>query len=297
MRDLLPIHQAIDFIEAHLQDEITVGEMANAAGYSLYHFIRTFNQVVWHTPYDYLIRRRLCEAARDLIARNRRVLDIALNYRFNNHETFSRAFKRLFGIQPIQWRERAVIPPHALMPALSLAYLEHIHRPDFQRPRLMTVEPRHLAGLMTALAGQPDVAAQLWRDLGQALQSNLPELPGQGYFAVTSYLNQQSKGAYYLVACELASLEKYPPMLVSQTLPAGDYICITHHAPLISLSHTLAYLYHTWLPKARLQPAYPIEIVAHGAIPPWRESPEQVEIWLPVEHKEIDGQYYPNKGV
>lgn len=59
MRDLLAVYQAIQLIEARLRDGLSVSEMAAAAGYSLYHFIRVFNQVVWHTPYDYLMRRRL----------------------------------------------------------------------------------------------------------------------------------------------------------------------------------------------------------------------------------------------
>ena len=62
-----PIFQAIEFIESHLQEDITVAQIADAAGYSLFHFMRKFNQMVHHTPYDYLIRRRLTEAAKALI--------------------------------------------------------------------------------------------------------------------------------------------------------------------------------------------------------------------------------------
>jgi AraC-like DNA-binding protein len=56
--------QAIDFIEAHLRADVTVGDVAAAVSYSVYHFCRTFNQVTHYTPYDYLMRRRLAEAAR-----------------------------------------------------------------------------------------------------------------------------------------------------------------------------------------------------------------------------------------
>ena len=116
---LQAIHTALQYIEDHLHDEIAVADIAAATGYSLYHFIRTFNQAVHHTPYDYLMRRRLSEAACALLDSDDRIIDIALDYQFNNHETFSRAFKRMFDTQPSQWREVGRIPRRSLMPALK----------------------------------------------------------------------------------------------------------------------------------------------------------------------------------
>ena len=92
---LQAICAAIQFIESHLCDPITVADAAAAAGYSLYHFIRSFNQMVQHTPYDYLMRRRLAVAACELLETERRVIDIALYFQFNNHETFTRGFRRV----------------------------------------------------------------------------------------------------------------------------------------------------------------------------------------------------------
>jgi AraC family transcriptional regulator len=282
MRDLLPIYQAIEFIEAHLQDKVTVSDMACAAGYSLYHFIRAFDQAVWHTPYDYLMRRRLSEAAHALIASGRRVLDIAVDYQFNNHETFSRAFKRMFGAQPVQWRERGIIPRCALLPAISLAYLEHIQAPGFKRPQRVMMPPRCLAGLMTALTGRPEAAAQLWRALKRVKFSPMPELKAPGFFGVTSYLDEQGEQAYYLAAREIDTVENAGPGLACQVLPGGEYICTAHQGPLAALPFTQAFLYHTWLPKAGLQPACSIEIAAFGAVPPGANPLSQVELWLPV---------------
>ena len=45
---LQAIDAAIQFVENRLRDPITVADIAAAAGYSLYHFIRTFNQIVQH---------------------------------------------------------------------------------------------------------------------------------------------------------------------------------------------------------------------------------------------------------
>lgn len=290
MRDLRPIHAALVFIESRLQEEVTVAEIAEAAGYSLYHFIRVFNQAVQHTPYDYLMRRRLSAAAQELQSSDRRVYDIALDYCFNNHETFSRAFKRLFGMQPVQWREHGIIPRRSLMPTLSYEYLQHINAPKFQRPRRMVSPECRLVGLMAPLAAPPQASARLWQDLGQVAPACRWENGPQNYFGVTAFLDEQGERAYYLAACEQEAGKPTVPMLADQRLPAGDYLCIVHFAPLADVPLTLTYLYHTWLPKARLELAYPLEIVAFGNQPPWEELPEQVEVWLPVRRKQAAGR-------
>ena len=128
------IYSAIEFIEKHLRDEVSVGDIATSAGYSLYHFIRVFNQIVHHSPYDYLMRRRLSEAALELLASERRIIDISLDYCFQNHETFSRAFKRMFAMQPSQWRLKENAQNSLLLPCLTMEYLRHINKKDFLYP-------------------------------------------------------------------------------------------------------------------------------------------------------------------
>ena len=258
MPDLPPIHRAIEFIEAHLRAEITVADMAAAAGYSLYHFIRTFNQITFFTPYEYLMRRRLSAAAGDLFSSNKRVIDIAIEYRFNNHETFTRAFKRMFAMQPSQWRELPAIPRRATLPPLTLAHLEHFHRPDFTRPQLLDMPERRLAGLMIRLSGEPGQIPQVWEDLQKALH-NTSDLPKKtGFFAVTTHFETPPGASFYLAAIELTT--PTPPTLVSQVLPAGRYLCSHHPGCAATVPITLDFLYHIWLPKAGLRPALPLEI-------------------------------------
>ena len=64
MADIGLMLQAIEFIEAHLKDDISVADIAASVSFSLYHFSRTFSRVTRYSPYDYLMRRRLTEAAR-----------------------------------------------------------------------------------------------------------------------------------------------------------------------------------------------------------------------------------------
>jgi len=135
-----PIHAALEFIEENLRNEISVGDIAASAGYSLYYFIRRFNQTVHYSPYDYLMRRRLSEAACELLSTDRRILDISLDFCFHHHETFSRAFKRMFTTQPSQWRANRNMHEKVLLPALTRDYLVHINRKDFLPPSRTVVD-------------------------------------------------------------------------------------------------------------------------------------------------------------
>ncbi len=282
MRDLEPIYRAIEFIEAHLCEDVTVADMASAAGFSLYHFIRTFNRVTRHTPYGYLMRRRMAEAARKLVSSDSRVVEIALDYQFNNHESFSRTFKRMFGLQPVQWRERRILPPHVLIPAFTYAYLNHINHPSFQSPNLTVCHQRNITGLMTSLKNQPEAGDQVWRVLGNFFSCK-PERQDHTFYGVTSHVEAQEDSIFYFAGFETKHQETVEPVFASRVLPAAEYISVNHLAPLADLPLTWTYLYHTWLPKAGLKPAFPLEIASFGAVPPCCKALTEVELWLPVK--------------
>ena len=276
---LRSIYTAIEFIENHLKEDITVADIAAAAGYSLYHFIRTFNQVVRHTPYDYLIRRRLTEAARDLVDSDSRILDISLEYRFKNHETFSRAFKRMFGIQPGQWRERGFIHHHFQMPKLSLAYLSYISQEESLRAELVERDEITLLGLMSQ---DRKYLPRLWTSLEQALiEFQLPEAP-RSFYRVSSQLQNLARSSFYFVGVETSHPESHPPPWVTQTLPQGKYARFSHQGPSAQLPLLMAYVQHTWLPQSDYRLAHPIEIVCCESIQ-GHGSDSDRDIYIPVE--------------
>jgi AraC family transcriptional regulator len=100
------INCAIDHIEKSLAQPLTIRETAQAAGYSRFHFDRLFLAMTGETPGRYIRKRRLTEAARELVTSRKRLLDIALDYQFDSQEAFTRAFKRMFRISPGAYRRR-----------------------------------------------------------------------------------------------------------------------------------------------------------------------------------------------
>lgn len=87
------------YIEAHLTEPLTVGELAKEAGYSQYHFMRIFKVHTHMTVGEYLCRRRLIKAAESILA-GQRIVDAAVTYGWESHSGFTKAFKREFGFCP-----------------------------------------------------------------------------------------------------------------------------------------------------------------------------------------------------
>jgi AraC-like DNA-binding protein len=88
------------YVTAHLQDPITASDLAKAVGYSQYHATRLFKTETGLSPFEYIRRERLLHSARALRKGGSRVMDVALDFVFDSHEGFTRAFANAFGITP-----------------------------------------------------------------------------------------------------------------------------------------------------------------------------------------------------
>lgn len=94
--------QCIEFIEENINSELTPDLIANKCGYSTFHFCRIFNICQGMTLMDYVKKRRLSLAATKLFDGNR-IIDVALEYGFDTHNGFSKAFKKEYGFTPSQY--------------------------------------------------------------------------------------------------------------------------------------------------------------------------------------------------
>ncbi|GKU78159.1 helix-turn-helix domain-containing protein [Paenibacillus sp. L3-i20] len=99
------INQAIGYIETHLEEELTLEDVAAAAGFSMYHFHRIFQQQVGMSVIDYVRCRRLAGAAALLLHSTEDILQIAIQCKFESQEAFTRAFKKVYNLPPGRYRK------------------------------------------------------------------------------------------------------------------------------------------------------------------------------------------------
>ena len=93
-----------EYIAAHLGEPVTALQLADMAGYSLYHFCRVFKAFYGVSTGEYIRRLKLRHAAADL-AQGAAVLDTALKYGYDTHAGFTKAFQKEFGVAPKVYRK------------------------------------------------------------------------------------------------------------------------------------------------------------------------------------------------
>lgn len=133
-----------EYIEAHLGEKITLKQLANAAHYSPWHCSRMFKEQLGKTPFDYIRALRLSKAALILREGKAKIIDIALDYVFDSHEGFTRAFSKEFGLSPKKYMERT--PPIRLfLPSRIMDYHQYLQQgesvvPESKKPKTVFVQ-------------------------------------------------------------------------------------------------------------------------------------------------------------
>jgi len=284
MSNLEAIAGAIDYIETHLREPIAVIDVAQAVSFSLYHFCRLFNAMTHHTPYNYMIRRRLAESALELLRTNRKVIDIAGDYQFDNPETFARAFRRVFDLQPSQLRKQASIDPRRVMPRLTPAHLQHLAQGAVVRPVAEDKEAFQIVGLMTLVkSSNCSAISELWT----LLEQELTAYDSLDCYGIAFYPSGwQDRGRLYMAGVRLDAPDLSKSALVVRSIPALKWARFTHKGPTETLPLTLDYIYHTWAPKSGLRIDYSM-VVEHwtqnllGA----ESTVSEREIYIPLENE------------
>ena len=96
------IQQSLDYIEDNLQTQITAAELAEMAGFSLFHYYRLFQQATGMPVMQYILRRRLLHGVYAM-KRGSTKINAALLYGFDTYAGFYKAFCREFGSTPSEF--------------------------------------------------------------------------------------------------------------------------------------------------------------------------------------------------
>ncbi|MFS0880833.1 helix-turn-helix transcriptional regulator [Metabacillus niabensis] len=99
------IQETIEYIEKNLHEELSLENTAQHAGFSKFHYHRIFQKEVGVTVSEYIRYRRIANAANLLLYSDEMIIDIALYYRFESQESFTRSFKKYYQLPPGQYRK------------------------------------------------------------------------------------------------------------------------------------------------------------------------------------------------
>ncbi|MDD7887186.1 GyrI-like domain-containing protein [Flavivirga sp. 57AJ16] len=102
------VNLALKYIDNNLDSELSLESISNIALYSPFHFHRIFKALIGETLYAYIIRKRIEKTASILIHKKHiSITELSLQYGFSSNASFTRAFKKFYGVSPSAFRKES----------------------------------------------------------------------------------------------------------------------------------------------------------------------------------------------
>lgn len=96
--------QVLDYMDAHLEQDLKLAELAQLLDMSQFHFSRLFKQSMGLSPFQYLLQQRVERAKQLLKQTDQPIVDIAFECGFSSHSHLSKQFRQMTGLTPKVYR-------------------------------------------------------------------------------------------------------------------------------------------------------------------------------------------------
>lgn len=224
-----PIHPAPDlfsdvlaWIEAHLDEPLTLDQIARQAGLSPYHFSRLFSARMGRSVMAHVRGRRLVQGARRLAEHPElKLIDLAFDCGFESQEAFTRAFKRVLGVAPGRFRDGFALKP------IEGQYPMDAPSPEatsvVQLPGLVTLEGFRVAGPSRRFDQETkSEIPRLWSALVGALPFDGQD-PSWTTYGVVWSADREEGSFQYMAGVGVAPGSKLPRGFTEMAIPAATY--------------------------------------------------------------------------
>lgn len=248
------IHKAIDYIEENLGENLTAQSVASEVGFSAFHFHRIFKALLGESITDYIRKRRLAGAARLLLSTSKPIIEIALATQFETQESFTRAFKKMFGTTPNAFRGNGKISPLLDKQVFSLELMEHIGKGVTMEPKFVERGEELVVGMADSFGEDchQDIS-KLWERFNE--RSHEIKNVKSGYalgLCLASHPDvpiKEGDSIVYSACLPVTKIEDIPKAMISYKIPPAKYAVFTHSGPISTIQNTVKYIWGTWVPK------------------------------------------------
>lgn len=242
------VDRVIDFIGKHLDEELELDELCRIACFSKYHFHRLFTVYTGLPLMGYIKWLRLKRAAHQLIVHKEdTIINIALDAGFESHESFSRAFKQIFGQSPSEFRRHA-----------NWESFENLPQPmHIKGTKIMKITIKELPAKRVAVMehhGDPMRLSDTLDKLitwAKAQPINLKPKPGEAFgFGYHDPREVKPEEFRFDLALSVPQDFKLNDQVTERTLPAGRYAITMHKGSRDNIGDTIYSIYRDWLPQS-----------------------------------------------
>ena len=285
------LKRAIDYMEAHLLENIDADDVADQIYMSSFYFQKGFKIMTGYSVGEYIRCRRLYLAALDAIAGREKIIDLAYKYGYDTPESFTKAFSRFHGCPPTQLKSS----PALIKIFLPLKITVTIQGGNDMDYVIEKMDAMKVIGFERSFSFEDsyDAIPRFWTEFCTACQSKkYPEDMQKtiedcmvGEFAICMDNIGDGKKFHYLIAGRYNG-GPVPEGMVIYELPAYTWAKFKCFGPLpASLQSINTKIFKEWLPG---NPDYD---VAAGINVEWYSSGDcsspdyESQIWLPVTKK------------
>jgi AraC family transcriptional regulator len=249
------VQRAIDFVEAHLFEELPLTTIAEHGGCSAWHFHRLFVSLTGETPASYVWKRRLSEICRRLVETRQPLVDVALDCGFESQATFTRAFTRHVGMAPGRFRRtQPQSMPAFLYPPLDLhELLERQRWMEVMEARIVRKAAFHVVGMSGRFTPTSSRIPELWSRFAPRMYDVLHRRGAHTLgLCMDADATAETEATFtYVAAVEVDRLMDVPDGMIALAVPANTYAVLTHHGHLSRLPDMVRYVWGRWLPASR----------------------------------------------
>lgn len=276
------IDKALRHIEAHLREPLTLEDVATVANYSPWHFHRLFYASTGITLGEYIRKRRLSEASRELVQSGKPIKQLAAEYCFESQAAFTRSLKSYCGCTPGRLRAqvRSLI---CYQPVLRFNQQGAI----MQTPKITHKEAFRVAGRSCLSTMNDNVIPKLWDDFSRFCRRINSPLTDGTALGVCFYEEMEDMSGEtpfrYLAGMEVDPAKKQPEDLEIRDVPASDYAVFEHHGSLETLCDTYSSVYTDWLPQSGYQRKKADDFELYDQRFVFGQPESVMEIWVPIE--------------
>ncbi|WP_058912161.1 MDR efflux pump AcrAB transcriptional activator RobA [Entomohabitans teleogrylli] len=247
------IRDLLTWLEGHLDQPLSLDNVAAKAGYSKWHLQRMFKDVTGHAIGAYIRARRLSKSAVALRLTGRPILDIALQYRFDSQQTFTRAFKKQFAQTPALYRRSPDWSSFGMRSPIRLG--------DFTppQPHFITLPETHLMGVTQSYSctleqlneSRQEMRIQFWSQFLAHSPTIPPVLYGL-HEPRPSMERDDEQEVFYTTALAPELANGHIPDAEAVTLEGGDYVQFNYEGPGTGLQEFILTIYGTCMPSLNL---------------------------------------------
>ncbi len=280
--------KVLEYIDTHLDDDLTVAQISIVAAFSKYHFHRQFSELFGVSLYKYVQLNRLKRASYQLAFRHeRQIIDIALASGYENHESFSRAFKKSIGQTPSEFRKQPQWDFwHSTYQPLSELRIKHM-KPENQLAQVKLISFKNTKVAALEHRGDPNlIGNSVCKFIEWRKQNNLPPMVSDTFNILYDHPSETAPDDYRFDICASTERDVVDNSfgVVEKIIPGGRCAVLRHLGSDSNISESVTYLYSTWLPLSGEEPRdFPLYLQRVSFFPDVPEHEAIADIFLPLK--------------